>query len=51
MTSWEQAFSSCGIDNQRGVMPDFEVKNSIEDYINNKDRVLDFALNLINEKK
>jgi hypothetical protein len=50
MTSWEQAFSSCGIDNQRGVIPDFEVRNSIEDYINNKDRVLEFALNLIKDK-
>lgn len=51
MTSWEQAFSSCGIDNQRGVIPDFEVQNSIEDYINNNDRVLEFTLNLINGKK
>lgn len=51
MTSWEQAFSSCGVDNQRGVIPDFEVKNSIEDYVNNNDRVLEFTLNLIEDKK
>jgi hypothetical protein len=51
MTSWEQAFSSCGIDNQRGVLPDFEVTNSNWDYVNNKDRVLEFTLNLIKEKK
>jgi hypothetical protein len=51
MTSWEQAFSACGIDNQSGVIPDFEVKNSIEDYINNKDRVLEYTLNLIKNKK
>jgi C-terminal processing protease CtpA/Prc len=51
MTSWEQVFSSCGIDNQRGVIPDFIVKNSIEDYINHTDRVIEFTLNLINDKK
>jgi hypothetical protein len=51
MTSWEQAFSSCGIDDQRGVIPDFIVENSIEDYINQTDRVLEFTLNLINVKK
>lgn len=51
MTSWEQAFSSCGEDNQRGVIPDYIVKNSIEDYINNTDAVLEFTLNMINNKK
>lgn len=51
MTSWEQAFSSYGIDNQRRVIPDFELKNSIEDYVDNKDRVLEFTLSLINGKK
>ena len=51
MTSWEQAFSSCGIDNQRGVIPDYIVKNSIEDYINHKDKVIEFTLNLINDIK
>jgi hypothetical protein len=51
MTSWEQAFGSCGIDNQRGVIPDYIVKNSIEDYINHTDRVLEFTLNLINDKR
>lgn len=51
MTSWEQAYSACGTDNQRGVIPDFIVKNSIEDYVNHTDRVLEFSLNLINNKK
>jgi hypothetical protein len=51
MTSWDQAFSACGVDNQRGVMPDFEVINSIEDYMNKKDRVLEFTLNLIKDNK
>ncbi|MFB6341952.1 S41 family peptidase [Saccharicrinis sp. FJH62] len=51
MTSWEQAFSACGTDNQRGVIPDFTVRNSIEDDINHKDRVLEFTLKLINDKK
>jgi len=51
MTSWEQAFGSCGIDNQRGVIPDYIVKNSIEDYINHIDRVLEFTLKLINDNK
>lgn len=47
MTSWEQAFSSCGIDNQRGVIPDIEVENTIDDYINHKDRALEYTLDLI----
>ena len=51
MTSWEQAFSACGTDNQRGVIPDFIVQNTIEDYINHTDKVLEFTLNLINDKK
>ena len=51
MTSWEQAFGSCGIDNQRGVIPDYIVKNSIEDYVNHTDRALEFTLDLINDKK
>lgn len=48
MTSWEQAFSACGKDNHRGVIPDFIVENSISDYINGTDRILDFTLDLIN---
>ena len=32
----------------RGIMPDYEIKYTVEDYINDNDPVLDFALTLIN---
>lgn len=51
MTSWEKAYSPCGVDNNRGVLPDYYVTNSIQDYVEKKDRVLEFTLNLINSEQ
>jgi C-terminal processing protease CtpA/Prc len=51
MTSWEKAYSPCGVDNNRGVLPDYYVTNSIQDYVEKKDRVLEFTLNLINSER
>jgi len=51
MTSWEKAYFPCGIDNNRGVLPDYYVSNSIQDYIKKKDRVLEFTIDLINEEQ
>lgn len=51
MTSWEKAYFPCGIDNNRGVLPDYYVTNSIQDYVEKKDGVLEFTLNLINSEQ
>ena len=40
----------CGIDNRRGVMPDYLVSNTIEDEIHKKDKVLDFTIDLIKKE-
>lgn len=50
MTSWEKAYSACGLDNRRGVIPDYIVSNSMNDYIEKRDKVLEFTINLINQK-
>jgi C-terminal processing protease CtpA/Prc len=50
MTSWEKAYSACGVDNRRGVIPDYIVSNSLDDYIEKRDKVLEFTANLINKK-
>lgn len=47
-TSWQKAYFPCGIDNNRGVLPDYFVSNTIEDYIEKNDRVLNFTIDLIN---
>jgi C-terminal processing protease CtpA/Prc len=44
-------FNSCGIDNRRGVIPDYTVENSIEDEQNGIDRVLKFTIDLIKQNK
>ncbi len=49
MTSWEQAFSACGVDNQRGIIPAYIVSNLIDDYLQGNDKVLDFTIDLINK--
>ncbi len=51
MTSWEKAYFPCGVDNNRGVQPDYKVTKSIQDYIDKNDRVLDFTINLINNEQ
>ena len=35
----------------RGIMPDHEVKRTIEDILNKKDTILSFTLELIEEQK
>ena len=41
-------YNACGVENRRGVIPDFEIENSIEDEIKNRDRVLEYTIKLIN---
>lgn len=48
--SCKKFINVCGEDNGQGVVPDFCIENSIEDIINNYDRVLSFAIDLINKK-
>jgi len=45
--SHKKFFQACGVDNRRGVIPDYIVENSIEDEANSFDRVLEFTLDLI----
>ena len=35
----------------RGIIPDYEVKKTVSDVINNRDAVMDFTLNLIKRNK
>lgn len=49
-TSWQKAYFPCGIDNNRGVQPDYFVSNTIEDYIEKNDRILTFTIDLINNE-
>jgi hypothetical protein len=50
MVSWKKFYNVCGIDNQRGVMPDFIVSNTIEDDMLKKDRVFEYAMDLIRKE-
>ena len=45
--SYKKFYQACGIDNRRGIIPDFIVENTIEDEVNSFDRVLEFTLDLI----
>ena len=45
--SWRKLYHPCGEENRRGVIPDFEIENSIEDEIKKRDRVLEYAIKLI----
>jgi hypothetical protein len=49
--SCKQFFSACGVDNRRGVVPDFIVENTLEDEQKGMDRVLEFTVNLIKQNK
>lgn len=40
-----------GYERANGIKPDYEVRNSVQDVIEEKDRVLEFALSLVLEKK
>jgi len=44
-------YHPCGIDNRRGVIPDYMVGNSFEDDKNGIDRVLKFTVDLIKQDK
>ena len=47
--SCKKYFFACGVDDRRGVIPDYNIKNSFEDDRNNVDKVLEFTVDLINE--
>lgn len=47
--SWKKFYNACGVDNRRGVIPDYIIENSFEDEKNGIDRVLEFTLDLINK--
>ena len=47
--SYKKFYNACGVDNRRGVIPDYIVKNSFEDEQKRIDRVLDFTIDLIKE--
>ena len=46
--SWKKFYYPCGEENRRGVMPDIDIENSIEDEIKSRDRVLEYVIKLIN---
>src|ERR1035437_1789500 len=47
MTSWEKVFCVCGLDNRTGVIPDYNVIHTVKDFTINRDKILEFAVNLI----
>jgi hypothetical protein len=49
--SWKKFYNACGIDNRRGVIPDFIVENSFDDDQKGIDRVLEFTIDLIKQNK
>ena len=50
MVSWKKFYEVCGVDNRRGVMPDYIISNTISDEIFKKDRVLEYAIDLIKDE-
>jgi hypothetical protein len=49
--SWKKFVSSCGVDDRRGVIPDYAVENSIEDERGGRDAVLEFAIDLARRRR
>jgi hypothetical protein len=49
--SYKKFFNACGVDNKRGVMPDYIVENTFEDDKKGIDRVLEFTVDIINQSK
>jgi hypothetical protein len=45
--SWKKFYNACGVDNRRGVAPEYAVVNSLEDDRNHNDGALAFTLDLI----
>ncbi len=50
IVSKKKYYNACGVDDNRGVVPDFIVENSFEDERKEIDRVLEFTIALINKK-
>ncbi len=44
--SWKKFWNACGVDNRRGVIPDYPVEGTIEDEKTGRDAVLEYALGL-----
>ena len=47
--SHKKFYAACGIDNRRGIIPNYIAENTIEDEANSFDRVLEFTLDLISK--
>lgn len=50
VVSTTKYYVACGVEDRKGVEPDYYVVNSIKDYILGEDRVLNFAIELIKHK-
>jgi hypothetical protein len=48
--SWKKFVNACGVDDRRGVIPDYAVGSSVDDERTGRDAVLDFALDLARRK-
>lgn len=49
--SYKKFYGACGVDDGRGVIPDYVVESSIEDDHKGVDRVMEFTIDLIKKKK
>jgi hypothetical protein len=49
--SYKKFVNACGVDNRRGVIPDYIIENSFEDEQKGIDRVLEFTIDLIKQNK
>ena len=49
--SYKKFYNACGIDNKRGVIPDYIVENSFDDEQKGIDKALEFTIDLINLDK
>ncbi len=49
--SYKKFYNACGIENNRGVIPDYIIGNSLRDEIRGYDRVLKFALYLVHKNR
>ncbi len=47
--SYKKFYNACGIDNKRGVIPDYIVENSFDDDKKGIDKVLEFTIDLIKD--
>ena len=49
--SYKKFYNACGVDNRRGVIPDYTVENSFEDERKEIDKVLEFTFDLMKQEK